>query len=45
MVYGWQTINGYKHYFDPVTGAQAKNETLVIDGKKYKFDGLGNIVE
>ena len=45
MVYGWQTIDGYKHYFDPVTGAQAKSETLVIDGKKYTFDGLGNIVE
>ena len=28
MVYGWQTINGQKQYFDPTTGAQAKNVTV-----------------
>ncbi len=38
---GWQTIDGYRYYFDkngnPVTGEQ------VIQGAKYTFDGSGRI--
>ena len=44
QVYGWQTINGQRQYFDPHTGAQFRNCTAVIDGKKYTFDLNGDIV-
>ena len=44
MVYGWQVIGGHKQYFDPVTGAQVKNTTITIDGKKYTFDRVGNLI-
>ena len=44
MVYGQQRINGKWQYFDTITGAQVKNQTIKIDGKFYKFDYLGNLV-
>ena len=44
MAYGWQTIDGKRQYFDPITGAQVKSATVKIDGKWYKFDGLGNLI-
>ena len=44
MVYGQQKINGKWQYFDPITGAQVKSTTITIDGKKYIFDRVGNLI-
>src|SRR5699024_11386035 len=46
MVYGQQNINGKWQWFDPVTGAQAKNKYIWIgnQNKEVYYDGLGNMV-
>lgn len=44
MVYGWKTIENGNYYFNTVTGAQVKNATITINGKKYTFDKLGNLI-
>ena len=46
MVYGQQKINGYWQYFDPETGAQAKNKYIWLadQNKEVFYDGNGNMV-
>ena len=46
MVHGEQCINGHWQYFDPQTGAQAKNQYVWLGDKNEEvyYDGLGNMV-
>ena len=46
MVYGQQKLNGHWQYFNPITGAQAKNSYVWIanQNKEVYYDGLGNMV-
>ena len=47
MVYGQQHLNGHWQYFDPVTGAQARNQYVKITNQNNKivyYDGNGNMV-
>ena len=47
MVYGQQHLNGRWQYFDPVTGAQARNQYVKITNQNNKivyYDGNGNMV-
>lgn len=41
---GWQTIDGYKCYFDPYGFQMYHGETREIDGKKYNFDSSGRLM-
>lgn len=42
MVKGWyRTVSGNRYYFDPNNGRMARNTTLTINGKRYKFASNG----
>lgn len=41
MVGSWLKYNGKYYYLKPKTGKMARNTTLTINGKKYKFDNNG----
>ena len=46
MVYGLQQIDGKLQYFDPVTGAQARNQYVWLADRngEFYFDKMGNMV-
>ena len=41
MLYGWQTIDGQRRYFDRWDGAEALSTILPLDGHWYAFDRYG----
>lgn len=44
MIKGWNEKDGYRYYFDPVTGTMAKG-TVTIDGAVYTFDSATGILQ
>lgn len=43
MLTGWQSAGGETYYYES-NGKRAVNKTLKIEGKRYRFDGDGNVV-